>query len=781
MQTDLPIWEIHDDLINLWQTHRNGIIIAPTGSGKTTQVCQMLLAHWQAKGINEDKRIVVLQPRRVAARSVARRVADEMAVTLGKEVGYQVRYEDVSDMDEARTRICFVTEGILLRWLQLKPNLADVGAVLFDEFHERNLLGDVALAICKDVQREQRQDLLLMVMSATLEAEPIANYLKECPILYSQGRVYAVEIHYETWADDTPVWERAAKRACQLLNTTDDGDVLIFMPGAYEISRTIEVLRRNRVSDEIIVPLHGELSPQQQDRAFIVSTSRRIIVSTNIAETSVTLPNIHFVIDSGLARIARFDSTRGVDTLKVEEISIASAEQRAGRAGRVAKGVCYRLWTQENHNKRPTKNTPEIRRMDLAEVVLLLKSLGVRDVTQFDYLDKPQAARLMNAEKLLYRLGALSHETQMMTGMGWQMLRLPIHPRSARMLIESQRWGCLDDAVLFAACISGRDLFVHLDKRDTATKRNRETLLERVADNMMVGGQVATRNDAKLHLAQLHFTDYVALKSAFLFAASQGFAVEPCYKHGINPHVAREIAQAYEQIRDIAKTYLSSQAGDNRALSPDQWLEGLCRCHLVAYIDQLAVRRTIGGLEFDLPDGKQGELMQESWVGRSYRGEAHRVVVVSEIREIHTRNGDALTILGTISAIKTDWLKTIDPQPDDLNEKIEHVYDRLNKRVVAASVLRYRDLVIAGTPVAVLDPAESAWVLANEFVDKLDRIPAWRREVLPRLHLAKKQGQAMTKFSSPEWLITQLARVWYGATTFKEISERSLMGLFDAE
>ena len=346
----LPIWEIHSDILRALQTGNRLVLVAPTGSGKTTQVPQMLLD----AGLAGDKRIVVLQPRRVAARTVAARVAWERGCKLGGEVGYQIRFDDQTSLG---TRICFVTEGILLRWLQRDRELRDVGIILFDEFHERNLLSDVALALVK----QMRTDLKMAVMSATLDAEPIAAYLGNCPLLVSEGQMFPVEVRFQKQRDERPAPEQAGEAVGHVLQSGDPGDILVFMPGMAEINATINEVRAIRSAERLAaIPLHGELPPEDQDRAFAPSEVRKVVVATNVAETSVTIDGIRHVVDSGLARIARYDAERGISTLFVEEISRASAEQRKGRAGRTAPGACYRLWTESNHLNRPERNTPEI-------------------------------------------------------------------------------------------------------------------------------------------------------------------------------------------------------------------------------------------------------------------------------------------------------------------------------------------------------------------------------------------------------------------------------------
>ncbi|MDB4314106.1 helicase-related protein, partial [Akkermansiaceae bacterium] len=328
--SSLPIWKIHADILQTLQSGNRLVLVAPTGSGKTTQVPQMLLD----AGIADDKIIVVLQPRRVAARTVTTRVASERKGKLGAEVGYQIRFDDKTSAD---TRIVFVTEGILLRWLQDDRALSKVGAVLFDEFHERNLLSDVALALVKNLQQTQRSDLAMLVMSATLDAEPVAEYLDQCPILVSEGQSFPVEVNYLPVPDQNQITTQAAQSVERIINEDGPGDILVFMPGRGEINGTLDALSNLRTNEEVTcIPLHGALEPQEQDRAFAPNKLRKVIVATNVAETSITIDGIRHVVDSGLARVARYDAERGIGTLLLEPISRASADQRKGRAGRTA-------------------------------------------------------------------------------------------------------------------------------------------------------------------------------------------------------------------------------------------------------------------------------------------------------------------------------------------------------------------------------------------------------------------------------------------------------------
>src|SRR5262245_20806308 len=332
MAERLPIYESEQEILAGLRAHRRLIVSAPTGSGKSTQVPQMVVEH----GLAGAGQVVILQPRRLAARLLAARVAWERKVQLGREVGYQIRFENVTGPE---TRIKFVTEGVLLRQMIQDPTLPGVSALIFDEFHERHLYGDITLARALDLQERSRPDLRILVMSATLDGDRLETYLKQCARLVSEGRSYPVSITHAAEADERPVWDQAADAFAR---HAGEGDVLVFMPGGYEIARTIDALRdRPEAKGYLLLPLHGELAPREQDAAVARYTRPKVVVSTNVAETSVTIDGIRLVVDSGLARIPKYDPYRGINTLGVEKISRASADQRAGRAGRTAPGACF--------------------------------------------------------------------------------------------------------------------------------------------------------------------------------------------------------------------------------------------------------------------------------------------------------------------------------------------------------------------------------------------------------------------------------------------------------
>ena len=440
MLPPLPIDDVLPQIVGAFTASRNLVIEAPPGAGKTTRVPPALLDLVRGE-------VIVLEPRRIAARMAARRVAEELGEKVGETVGYQVRFEDVSG---PRTRLRFVTEGVLTRRLLSDPEIRVVSAVVLDEFHERHLDADLALALLRRLQNTSRPDLKLMVMSATLNAGPISDYLDGCPVVRSEGRMYEVAISYTPYSRE-PLEEQVATAVARSEN---DGDVLVFLPGAAEIRRSMRTCAKV-VGDALVLPLHGDLSPEEQDRAVLPSDRRKIILATNVAESSITIDGITTVIDSGLARIASDSPWTGLPTLDVQRISKASATQRAGRAGRTRPGRAIRLYTADDFQRRPETDVPEIRRRELSQTVLELRALGIPSL---DWFEAPPGYALEAAEALLDRLGA-GNDTA-------DLARMPVHPRLARMILEGNRRGGGVEACRLAAILSAGDRFQQLDVLD---------------------------------------------------------------------------------------------------------------------------------------------------------------------------------------------------------------------------------------------------------------------------------------------------------------------------
>ena len=433
----LPIDPLIPEILSHLRAAENLVVEAPPGAGKTTRVPPALL------GLSGGE-VLVLEPRRLAARLAARFVAAERGEAVGGTVGYQVRFEEVAG---PRTRLRFLTEGVLTRRLLSDPTLARVAAVVLDEFHERHLEGDLALALLRRLQRTQRPDLRLLVMSATLDAAPVAQYLGGARVVRSEGRQYPLEIEY-TPHSGAPLEEQVAAALERLGARGLAGHVLVFLPGAAEIRRAhtacAPLARRNGWS---LLPLHGDQSPEEQDRAVGPSEQQKVILSTNVAESSITIEGVGAVIDSGLARVASHSPWSGLPTLQVARISQASAKQRAGRAGRTGPGRVVRLYPVEDLARRPAHDTPEIARADLAPAALLLDAMGVDGLGALEWLDAPPAAGVEHAEELLRQLGAFGP-------LGKEMARYPLHPRLGRLIVEARRRGVAEQGATIAALLS---------------------------------------------------------------------------------------------------------------------------------------------------------------------------------------------------------------------------------------------------------------------------------------------------------------------------------------
>ena len=728
---DLPIFQLESALIDSLRQHSRLVLQAPTGSGKSTQVPQMLLDHGLAGG----GEIVVLQPRRLATRMLAARVAFERKARLGEEVGYQIRLDRVCS---ARTRIRFVTEGVLLRQMLAEPRLRGVSVIVFDEFHERHLYGDITLARALDLQEQHRPDLRLVVMSATLDAGALQEYLAPCDLLTSQGRTFPVDIEYlDKSPGDFPVWDAAAGEFERLVRESE-GDVLVFMPGAYEISRTISAIRNTKAGGQcVVLPLHGELPPGDQDAAVAQYDRRKVIVSTNVAETSLTIEGVRLVIDSGLARMARFDPYRGINTLLVERISRASADQRAGRAGRTAPGRCVRLWTEREHLDRAPQELPEVKRLDLAEVVLTLKAGGVTDVAAFRWLEPPDSRALQRAETLLADLGAISGGDGNLTPLGRRMLAFPAHPRYARMLLAADERGCVPAVALIAALTQGRNLLRRAEGKQMEEERD-----------SALGGNAES--------------DFFTMMRAHRFAEQRGFNPQACRPLGINAMAAREAAALTEQFLRIARDEeLDLTARDTSA-------EALQRCVLAGFPDLVAMRLDRGTLRCALVHGRKGVLARESVVTAP-------LLVASEVREVRIR-GEIETLLTLATAIREEWLREI--FPEGFVEETEVFFDPALRRVMARRATRFHDLVLRAEQTDKVPHEQAAALLAHEVEAGACPLKHWDNAVDQWILRLNQVAEWHPEFELPKLgdderrtLIEQLC---FGATSYKEIKERDV-------
>ncbi|MDA8082651.1 MAG: ATP-dependent helicase HrpB [Nitrospiraceae bacterium] len=444
-----PIDEILPELKKAIAGSPSAVLQAPPGAGKTTRVPLALLDIVPG-------RILLLEPRRIAAVSAARWMAKTLGEQPGQTVGYTIRFDRKVS---AATGIEVVTEGILTRRIQSDPGLEGVGIVIFDEFHERSIHADLALALCLDIQKNLREDLKILVMSATLDTGPAAALLGNAPVITSAGRSFPVEEIYMTEAGDVRLTRRVADAVNIALHNTK-GDILVFLPGAGEISSCAATLRTmaGKKPDGVEVhPLFGDLPFEEQERAILPSKNRKIVLATNIAETSLTIEGVHVVIDSGLARRLQYDPSSGMNRLITVSISRASAEQRKGRAGRLGPGFCYRLYSQYGFESMIPFAPPEILVSDLSSVVLELAVWGVRSRTELSWLDAPPAAAWDSAKSLLTGLGAID-TAGAVTRTGKKMAALPLHPRLGRLLVKAEGLGCPQLGADLAALLSERDI-----------------------------------------------------------------------------------------------------------------------------------------------------------------------------------------------------------------------------------------------------------------------------------------------------------------------------------
>ncbi|GFR40936.1 hypothetical protein Agub_g1596 [Astrephomene gubernaculifera] len=463
----LPVWQAKEEFVNMINGHQTTVLVGETGSGKTTQIPQFIA---EAGYTANRKMVACTQPRRVAAMSVARRVAEEMDVVLGEEVGYSIRFEECSG---PKTCVKFLTDGMLLREAMTDPLLERYSVIILDEAHERTLATDVLFGLLKEILK-QRTDLKLVVMSATLEAEKFQGYFLDAPLMKVPGRLHPVEIFY-TQEPERDYLEAAIRTVVQIHVCEPPGDVLLFLTGEEEIEDACRKVTKelggmgDKVGPVKVLPLYSTLPPQQQQRIFEPApppareggpAGRKIVISTNIAETSLTIDGIVYVIDPGFAKQKVYNPRIRVESLLVSPISRASAHQRAGRAGRTQPGKCFRLYTEASFKKDLQEQTyPEILRSNLGSVVLQLKKLGIDDLVHFDFMDPPAPETLMRALELLNYLGAIDDDGNL-TPVGNIMSEFPLDPQLAKMLVASPAFRCSNEILSIAAMLSSPNVFL---------------------------------------------------------------------------------------------------------------------------------------------------------------------------------------------------------------------------------------------------------------------------------------------------------------------------------
>ncbi len=642
--TPLPIDAVLPELLAALARTGAAVLRAPTGAGKTTRVPPALVKLLPAG------EVILVEPRRVAARAAARRMASEDGSPLGERYGYRVRFESKAG---PRCRAVACTPGVVLRMLDGDPFLERVSAVVFDEFHERGLETDLLLGLVKLLRGTVRPDLTVIVMSATLETGPLAAYLGDCPVVVSEGRLFPVEVKYRPRRSDTPLPEATAAAIEQVLTETP-GDVLAFLPGMGEIRRTAERLTH---IDAVVLPLHGDLPPEEQDRALMKQSRRKVVLATNVAEASVTVEGVTAVVDTGLARQQAFDASVGMDRLELRPISRASADQRAGRAGRTMLGVCVRLWDELGHRARLAATEPEIRRVDLANAVLLLAAQGEADPAGFPWLEPPPPASVTQAQALLRTLGALD-AAGAITAAGRDLARLPVHPRLGRLLVEGAAFGIPGRAALAAALLSERDPFDRqYGKRPTAT----------ASDTL----------------------DRVEALEAFRDTGRLEYAVGTLHRGG-----AHSVWQAQKQLARLVSDCIASPS-DIESSSDDDDVS-LMRAVLAAYPDRVARRRGPGDPRALMVGGRGVRLGPSS-------GVEWDLFVCADVDA-----GSTESIVRQASGVKREWL------PAELvTTSHEVVFDEPTGKLLARKQTRYFDLVLDDLPGHFADESRAAAVLAD--------------------------------------------------------------------
>jgi ATP-dependent helicase HrpB len=740
-RTPLPIEALQQALGTAIRENNRLLLTAPTGSGKSTRVPEMLLASLPTKA----GRVIVLQPRRIAARMLACHVARQRGESVGQSIGYRVRLENRTS---PQSRIIYETDGVLLRELHHNPDLDGVAAIIFDEFHERHLFSDLVLGFALAIQ-QRRADLKLVVMSATLDTARVGEMLAPCQTLTSDGRTFPVTVEYAPPPNKgrgprqrQPCWESAAKAVRDRIGESE-GHTLVFMPGGYEIRKTIEALGACRELRGIeVLPLHGSLRPAEQDRAVQPSAGRRVIVATNVAETSLTIDGVDLVIDSGLARKAAFDHRRAMQTLMIEPISQASADQRSGRAGRTRAGHCVRLWSKAEQRRRPEQELPEVLRVDLAEPLLLLSAIWRGGASSFPWVDAPPLERIEAAHLLLEDLGAVDRcgDEIEITTLGARMLSFPMHPRVARMLLESMQRGCLWGAALIAAMLQERGLL--RARVPEGVQRERDRLM-------------GERDRSDFHL----------LIRCWQACVESNYAADVCDSLGVQRGVARRIEGLQQQFIRMAKR--GGFKGDLGVVAADEQID---RCILTGYADQVAARLSGGSSRCRVVHGRRGTVSRDSVVGK------YPLLVAAEISEIGQHGGETEVKLSQLTAVEPAWLAELGSGA--LHEHTAVVYDPVSKRVRGEKQRCFRDLVLEAKPSQDIPDDAAAEVLAEEVAAGRITLKGWGDSVEEWLARVNVVAEAWPELALPtigeEDRTAMVAQLCYGLRSAKELRQRDV-------
>lgn len=706
----LPIQEIREDFLQAVSPPGGMVVLtAPTGSGKSTQVPQWLLG-----ALPQGKAILVLQPRRLAARMLAERVAWELGEKAGQTVGYVTRYDRAVS---PATRVLFVTEGILTRMLLNPKELEPYGAIVFDEFHQRTLDGDLGLAMAYDLRR-RRQDLRLVVMSATLDSQRVAAYLQGSVLLQSQGRLFPVELSYTPRSTFKNLYQATANALRELLEAGHEGDVLVFLPGAAEIRHAAEAIRKTRYPEPLLLlPLYGEMPPEAQHAVMEAADRRKVILATNIAETSLTIPGVRMVIDSGLAKVSRFDAQRGVNLLETVPISNDAAQQRAGRAGREAPGLCRRLWSALEQDHRTPHTLPEIQRLDLADSILTIHCCGYREDEAFPWFEAPPPRARQGAREMLARLGLLDAQGEV-TSLGRAVRAYPAHPRLALLLLLGKEQGAFREACGVAAILEGRPLMLRRGSADTLTQ-HRGTLRRQTR------GNPAPESD---FLAQLTLLQQ---------ARECHFDEEACLRLGILSGAAREICRSWQ---DLLR--LTPREGYHPAPNPPL---ALARILMRCFPDRLARRLDNATLNCELAGRRRALLSPQSLVREE------PLLVAAEMREVSAgKLPGTTTELSLVSGVREEWLW--EDFADSLQETQDLLWDGVRQQVFLRRTLSCQGLVLEESLRNDPDPEKAAELLHQQ-IESTNSMPllGWDEECREWMERVRFLREHFPQWDFPEY------------------------------
>lgn len=649
MIPSLPIDSHIDQILAHLQQQSSLVIQAAPGAGKTTRIPPALLNLGSIQG-----EIVVVEPRRIAARMAAKRVAEEIGEKLGETVGYQVRFDEVVS---SKTRIRFITEGILTRIMLSDPALSRVGCVILDEFHQRHLQSDIALALLRRLQ-EQRPDLKIVVMSATIDTEAVTKFLG-CSKIEVKGKLFDVSISYQDQNENLPLEVLITKTIKTLLREGGgklDGDILIFLPGATEIKRAMQACSEIAASNSLLLlPLHGELPTSEQDRVVKPIDRNKLIFSTNVAESSITIDGIRTVIDSGLAKTVIYSPWSGLNLLKVARISQSSAIQRAGRAGRTAPGRCIRLYKKRDFETRPEFETAEIRRVDLAELVLELHALGITNLEAFCWFEAPTTAAIKSAEILLQRLKALDDNFRI-TKLGLRMLEFPLHPRQSRILIEAESRKVSEDGSAIAALIGERD--IKLSSRSTNFNNSSQP----------VNKTVYADSDLLLRLDDIHQARKLA------------FQPDQLYNLGLDVGAVLAVERVCKQ---IAKK-IQKQPKLEYANTDEQLLISI----LAGYPDRVArVKNQANSVEVIFAETS----MASAQLAKSSVVRNAKLIVAVDAEQQQT-DSYKNSIVRIASRVEPEWL--LDLFPENISEVCQTSWNEQSERVEVVEKMMYGQIVL---------------------------------------------------------------------------------------